>query len=166
MRFKSFSLFVVIVALLGNGSINVRAGSARKEKIVGTVIAYDRGNGLFQMSTGSGVQLIVRAEPTRSSKARFIKISYFYVPGNKERDGGFPTRLVDSAKQWKFTLVRVTECDSPIREFLRVEDKAENNLSSPPIWELIPGAAKEVIPFGQTLPCYSLDSRGFSERKR
>jgi hypothetical protein len=161
MRFKLLCFFVLTV-LVGLGPSLGARGSTAKEKIVGNVIAYDYLNNLAYLTTFMRVVLIVRLEPTRNGRSRFIQVAYSYYPPNKESDGGFPRRLIDRSWKWEFRLTRDRTCDSIVEKFApwRDIDKADNRRAIP-IWRPIPGAENETIPFGQTLPCYQLASEDF-----
>jgi hypothetical protein len=152
--------FVVLSSIVLVGAFT----PTKRETIVGTVVAYDHFNNLMMLTfVESRVVLIVRTQPRGSEKARFIQVAYNYWDQQKPNEGGFPDALVQEAKQWRFALARDTDCDQPVQEFTALQDAQTGKDTDVrlPIWKLLPGAENEKLPFGETLPCYSLKATDY-----
>src|ERR1700682_2344370 len=149
---------VLLLTLVVVSSIGL-VPPAKTETIVGTVIAYDQLNNLMAMTfVKSRVVLIVRTQQRGDGKVHFIQVAYDYYGPAKPTEGGFPDALVESARQWRFKLLRDMKCDQPVQEFSPLQDAQTGKDTDKrlPIWKLLPGMQNVKLPFGATLPCYSL----------
>jgi hypothetical protein len=148
----------LVILLIAICPLNGLATSTEEEPIVGTVVAYDYFNNLIQITIApSRVSLIVRTRQTCGKPSELIEVRYTYWSSEKPNNGGFPNELVTSARLWRFRLARDADC-LPLKEFVPFMDAKTGKESSDhlPIWKLLSGAEQEKLPFGQTLPCYSL----------
>jgi len=66
------------------------------------------------------------------------------------------TKLVETAQRWQFQAVRTG--DATVERYLRTLDSQTGRDTSDemrvPAWKLLPGADRETIPIGVTLPLY------------
>jgi hypothetical protein len=152
MRFIYLSLMVVALTLTG------LASSPKRENVIGTVIAYNRfSNLLYLTDVPAGQDFIVRIERQGKESERLILVSYTYWMSSREDNSRFPSNLMKSAARWRLSLVRNPACDEPLRQFLMSQDLDTGKVSEgPQMWELLPGANSEKLPFGKTLECYSM----------
>jgi hypothetical protein len=153
----------LIILLIASSSICGLAKSPKRETIVGTVIAYDQLNNLIQITFApSRVAFIVRTRPSRHKPSQLVEVLYTYWSSEKRNNGGFPNELVASSRQWRFKLVSHTGCE-PLEESVPFTDvkTGKDTGERVPIWKLLPGADSEKLPFGETLPCYSLKAHDY-----
>jgi hypothetical protein len=141
----------------------------KKEKFVGTVIAYHQLLPLICITAAPcRTILIVRIDKPDKNKTEthFIQVDYQYN-GSNESNGGFPYSLVEGKRQWRFELTMDSICDAQIEEATVMKDEKagkDTNVANP-VWRLIAGAENEKIPYGETLPCYRLKSGDYKPYK-
>lgn len=127
------------------------------EQLTGTVIAYDYIKAWTpchkRRCEGS---LIMRIDGSDQTQARYIRIDFGYVQGKP------PRQLIERKRRWRFKAVRTSNLDEPIYEFIKYEKDAYSEDRNAAIWRFIPGAEGEKLPFGDTLPSYSLVKNGFA----
>jgi len=152
MRLIYLNLMVVALTL------TALATSPKKEKVIGTVIAYNRFSNLTYLTdVPAGQDFIVRIERKGKEPERLILVSYTYWMSSREDNSGLPSDLMKRAAQWRLSLVRNSACDEPLKQFFMNKDLDTGKVSEgPKMWELLPGANIEKLPFGETLPCYSM----------
>lgn len=123
------------------------------EEITGAVVAYDvvKRDWIPCIDVCEG-SLLVRIDGPDGVPPRYIRVDFRY------RERKFPDELVKSKRRWRFKLIRASNLDEPMDEFLRYEN---NNEVKFPIWKILVGADGEKLPFGETLPSYSLAKGGF-----
>jgi hypothetical protein len=161
--FRDKMRIALITLLIAASSISGLAKSPKRETIVGTVIAYDQLNNLIQMTFApSRVVFVVRTHPSGHKPSKLIEVLYTYWSSEKPNNGGFPDELVASARPWRFKLIRDTGC-GPLQETAPFTDvkTGKDTGERLPIWKLLPSADSEKLPFGETLPCYSLKARDY-----
>jgi len=141
------------------------AASPKQDSIIGTVIAYDYLNNLALLLAPSRVVMIVRTKSRKGDNGRLIQVAYSYYGSATPNKDGFPNALIDCARLWRFKLLRDPSCDRPVQEFTSMQaehlDTGKTTDERMSVWKLIAGAETEKIPFGETLPCYSLRVGGY-----
>ena len=147
--------------------ILAKGESYKKEKIIGTVIAYDQRAFLICLTvTSCPVTLIVRIDGRDKKRIapRFIQVAYSF----HESSGGFPNSLLEGRRQWRFGLTRDFSCAVLVREKVIMKDEkiGKGTDSSIPIWRLVAGAENEKIPYGETLICYRLKAGYYKPYKK
>jgi hypothetical protein len=159
-------LNLLLIAASGFVSATASPASAPKpNSIIGTVIAYDYFNTLALVVAPSRVVMIVRTKSRKGHKSGLIQVAYDYYASAIPNKDGFPNALTDRARQWRFKLLRDPSCDRPVQEFTSMQaehlDNGKTTEERMAVWKLIAGAETEKIPFGETLPCYSLTVGGY-----
>jgi len=130
----------------------------KRETIVGTVVAQYTLP--LCVCHPCAAWLIVRLKNASKARPTFVRVVVEYFPNSNSPDNGYPTELVKSAVEWKFEAVRFEEGDGVLERFLKVEDIATKQditeQTAASAWLLLPGAAKEQLPFGEVLRCYEV----------
>jgi len=154
---------VLIILVIATVSLGVFGSSPKRETVVGTVIAYNQLSNLILITSApSRAALIVRTRPTAHKPSELIKVHYTYWSSEKPNNGGFPAELITGTRLWRFKLVSDAPCE-PLQDAVPFTDvKTGKEVGERlPVWKLLPGAENEKVPFGETLPCYSLKARGY-----
>jgi hypothetical protein len=86
--------------------------------------------------------------------ADYIRIDFVYSAHKP------PKKLVQVKRLWRFQLIRTSEHDEKIEEFIRGHDVYNREIKKP-IWKPVRGAEKVHLPFGEVLRSYSLSKNGF-----
>jgi hypothetical protein len=125
------------------------------EEISGTVVAYDdvKRDWIPCIDVCEG-SLLFRIDSPAELQPRYIRVDFRY-PESK-----FPDELVKSKRRWRFKLIRTSNLDEPMDEFLRYENVYGKEVKFP-IWKRLAGAEIEKLPFGEMLSSYSLAKGGF-----
>jgi hypothetical protein len=141
--------------------------AGKKEKIVGTVVAHARD---FPRCAHDvcGLWLIVRLDAKKGNRPSYVVVNYEYVPNKRLLDEGFPNELVERSRRWEFKVIRKPEWDGSIGKYKMVidgdtgEDLSEE--SAVPVWELLPGAEGESLPFGKVVPFFYMGAEDFRNK--
>jgi hypothetical protein len=159
------ALLILLIVVFPVSSL---ATSAKRETVVGSVVAYDYFNNLIQITFApSRVSLIVRTRATRRKPSELIEVLYTYWSSEKSNNGGFPDALVAGSRSWRFKLTRDAECEPPKESVPSTDAKTGKETGERlPMWKLLPGAENETLPFGKTLPCYSLKAHDYAPVSR
>ena len=144
------------------------AGEAvKKEKIVGTVVAQARD---FPRCADDvcGLWFIVRLDAKKGKQPAYVVVNYEYVPSKRLPDEGFPNELVERSRRWEFKVIRKPGWDGPIGKYrMVIEDGTGEDLSEEaalPVWELLPGAEGESLPFGKVVPFFYMGAGDFKNK--
>lgn len=141
--------------------------SKKKEKIAGTIIAHYSLSSLLCVYHPCTTWLIVRLDKNKGKEPVFARIAVEYFPDHRLSNKGFPVRLIDKARKWKFSAVRNSSGDTPIEKYVKTilveNEKDVTEEAKITAWELLPGAENEKIPVGKILPFYSVKSRDYKE---
>jgi len=156
------TLFLTMAVNIGASSPPADAGQREIEMLTGAVIAYDHMQSLAPCYHICGGSVIVLVDGTAHQSPRYIRVDFKYP------DRKFPDKLVESKARYRLRLERSASRDSPLVEFIpmldeRTGEKVNSNLLA---WKLIPGAENERLPFGETLPAYSLANDASKLKKR
>ena len=154
---------VLIFLLIAAVPVSGFASSPRRETIDGTIIAYNQVLNLVLITSApSSAAFIVRTLATGHKPSRLIEIHYTYWSSDKPNNAGLPDKLIDVTRLWRFKLTKTTSCE-PLREGIPGVDVDTGREIGErlPIWKLLPGADIEKLPFGETLPCYSLQAHDY-----
>lgn len=145
-------LTVVTVATISDAEMR-----PRKEKAVGTVIAYDVPISGLAMLTSVPMEqlLIVRIDRpmNRNQETRYIKVAYRRWFNEPE----LPTGVLDGRGKWRFAVTRDRSCDGSVGELRSIKSKTEDGKEV--ILQRLrqtSGAEKEELPDDRILPCYLL----------
>lgn len=126
----------------------------RVEKITGVVVAYDDVEPWLTCIDKCKTSLMVRTNSLNEAP-RYIRVEVRFPDRNR-----FPKGLIKSKRQWQFKLIRVVDQDAKIDEFIQGQNVYGQEVKQP-IWKLVPGAENEKLPFGESVPAYSLVKDGF-----
>jgi len=152
MRF-AFTVLFIVVAPLGN------VAASKRITLVGTVVAYNQVLNLAQITSAPNVAaFIVRTRATNREPMRLIQVNYAYWISNKST-GESPDELFTHGRSWRFALTKATGCAALVEDMRGTDVNTGKEIGERlPIWKLLPGAENEKLPYGETLPCYSLQS--------
>jgi hypothetical protein len=121
-----------------------------QDTVAGRVVVYDRP--LTCLNGNAYRSIIVRVEDPKRVGSKFIRVEFSH-PCDK-----VPEWLRAKSRIQNFHLIRESERDEELKEFLDLVDESSiNHVAKGPsvaIWEHVPGAEREGLPFGQRLPCY------------
>lgn len=146
---------LILLALFCAPSIYATERERNIEKLTGIVVAYDDVKPSVTCIDVCETSLIVRINGPNETQPRYIRVVLRFRDRNT-----FPKELIRIKKQWRFMLLRTSDLDEPINEFLEGKDFFGKEFKHP-IWKLIGGAESERLPFGAKLPSYSLAKNGF-----
>jgi len=138
-------------------STAVDAQQKRYEKVTGTVVAYDKFNGLCLVESIGfcKLDLIVQVATAKREleKPSYIKVGYVI------KEGENTSAIFKSGKLWRFKLRREAEC-KPVEEFAitLINGKYEMKLQR---WVTLSGAPEPRLPLNETIPCYELQAGGY-----
>ena len=146
-------LIVALLSLLLLALADRSRASSEPQKIdlAGIVIAYDRFSDLDNISGTVVLQSAKLVLVVRLNDRAAKRVQSRYIKVVDSLRGEYPTELTRRMKRWRFHLTPDSACNTRI-------EKGDPGL---PIWKLIPGAEKQKIPFGQTLPCYRLETGAY-----
>jgi hypothetical protein len=141
--------------------------AVKKEKIVGTVVAHARD---FPRCADDvcGLWFIVRLDAKKGKRPAYVVVNYEYVPNKRLPDEGFPNELVERSRRWEFKVIRKPEWDGSIGKYKMIidgdtgEDLSEE--AAAPVWELLPGAEGESLPFSKVLPFFYMEAGDFKSK--
>jgi len=121
---------------------------ARHETVAGRIVAYDKP--LACLNGNAYRSVVIRVENPKKVGSEFIRVEFSH-PCDET-----PKWLGTRSPIQKFRLIREKERDEELKEFLDCEDLTSHvtKRCPRPIWEHVPGAERESLPFGQRLPCY------------
>ena len=133
---------MIVVALLVYPSVTISQASTKVETIRGRIVAYS--NDPASVMCFDGVRqrsvLIHVEDPQGNMRSQFIQVQVSY--SCKDLPKWFFRKPPDE----NFRLKR--DGDLVLEEFIGTLD------GEMPIWNLVPGAVQEKIPFGQLVPNY------------
>jgi len=137
-------------------------GNANKtgaeQELTGVAVAYDYVKSLIPCHNKEcDGSLIVRIEGRDQSQPIYVRIDFRFKPGKP------PRKLVEGKREWRFKVIRTSDLDEPIYEFIQYEKDRFSEERKSPNWRFIPGAERESLPFGDTLQSYSLVKNGFTQ---
>jgi hypothetical protein len=139
--------FIILIAAVSLAHGQSRSDQ-KKEKLTGTVIAEYTFMPCFYHPCA--LWLIVRLKAHTDAAPKFVRVTVEYFPDEDV------TKLVEAARRWQFKAVRIG--DASVDRYLRTVDSQTGRDTSDemrlPAWKPIPGADKETIPIGVTLPSY------------
>ena len=153
----------LISLVIATSSLGAFASSPKRETIVGNVIAYNQALNLIMITSApSRAAFIVRTHPTGHKPSQLIEVHYAYWSSEKPDNGGFPDELITGTRLWRFKLVGDAPCEPLLDAVPFTDVKTGKEVGERlPVWKLLPGAENEKLPFGETLPCYSLKAGGY-----
>ena len=154
---------VLIILLTAATALTTVAGPPGRETIEGTIIAYNQVLSLVLITSApSSAAFIVRTRPAGHKPSQLIEIHYSYWISDKPNNSGFADELIDGTRLWRFKLTKTTGCE-PLREGIPGVDVNTGKEFGErlPIWKLLPRTENEKLPFGETLPCYSLKAHDY-----
>lgn len=156
----SLSVIFLLLALGASGAVFAQQRSAQSESMIGTVLAYDHLQQLFQLTNiPPELTLIVRIEPAAGEPnvPRYIQVRYGY---SREE---FPHSLLDTQTPLRLSLSRDRACDRQIEEFTDVFDERTGKPTGTkiPFWRILVDAERGSIPFGTTPPCYEMENGAY-----
>jgi hypothetical protein len=137
--------------------------SQKKENIAGTVVAQYFFEDCFYHPCY--LTLIVRLEQDKKKQLSFVQVFVEFFPSARLPNDGFPIKLVDKARKWKFKAVRDTSKDAAMEEYARIIENRKDVGEKTTAWTLLPGAESEKLPIGEVLPFYFVESDDYKERK-
>ena len=149
--------FVVMILLIMTVPMSGLANSPKHISVEGTVIAYNTLLSLVQITFApSSEALIVRTRPTKREPSRLIQVLYSYWGSDNTGRAG-AEELIARASVWRFKLYDQTGCGT-LQEAKPLTDVNTGKTTGEPlvVWKLLPGAENEKLPYGERLPCYSL----------
>lgn len=124
----------------------------KKEKLIGSVFAYGKFDGLNYFHGMFSNSLIVRTEEKIKGQKqfRYVRIIYqFYFD-----EPNLPATIFSNSKRWKFSVIRDTGCDVTL-----YQDGSGRRSGIVPV----DAVKSEDVPYGETLPCYTMRPKGFKE---
>jgi hypothetical protein len=136
--------------------INGMESKDTTEKLEATVVAYDivkATTPCYRQCEGS---LIVKIHSAESESPRYARIDFTFRNGS-----GFPRELTRRKRMWQFSVIRTKSLDEPIYDYIVQKQSSYSKEKKYPNWELLPGARDEKLPFGETLPSYTLRGNNF-----
>ena len=150
MRFLAIFLLAVLLFCV---SIQGVTQTQRREKIIGTIVAYQGelvAHGCFDSICGASV--IVRLDRPKQSRAKYVRVDFAYA------DNTSPYEALNANKRWRLTVIRSQDHDVPLKRFfeLEVEGTKQKSETAIPMWILVLGAENEGLPYGEVLPSYQL----------
>ena len=150
-------IFASLALLFSVAVVRTGAATSKFEEITGVVIAHDYIKSSTPCYQGRCEgSLIVQIETPTEKERRYIRVDFGY----SERHS--PRMLVQNKRRWRFKLIRTSNLDEPVSEFIQYERTGHRQEKKLPIWRLVPGAEDEKLPFGETLPSYALVKNGFT----
>lgn len=150
------SAFVVLIIVSQGSFVGATRHDANIEQITGLVLAYDDLKPSLTCVENCETSLIVRLDPPSDKASSYIRVDLKF--GDRRN---FPRELINGTRRWQFKVVRTTDRDEKLQEFILGEDVYGKEFKSP-IWKRVPGTEGETLPFGEVLPSYSLVKRGFN----
>jgi hypothetical protein len=145
---RSYIASLIIVIAAATLAHSQSRSAQKKEKLTGTVIAEYTSMPCFYHPCA--LWLIVRLKGRPDAPPKFVRVTVEYFPDEDL------TKLVETAQDWQFHAARAGE--APVDRYLRTVDSQTGRDTSDemrlPAWKLLPGADKETIPIGVTLPSY------------
>lgn len=142
-----FGSILFIASVLVTGSV----GKATTEKLEATVVAYDIVKATTPCYRECEGSLIARIHSADNESRRYVRIDFTF-----RNNFSFPRQLISQKRLWRFSVIRTKSLDEPIYEYIVQNQSSYSQEKKYPIWELVPGAKDEKLPFGETLPSYAL----------
>jgi hypothetical protein len=150
---KRLILNRLLLLLLLVCSSHAATAQDTREHIAGVVVAYGQeimAHMCFDSICGGSV--IVRMDAPRKSQSKYVVIHFSY------QDNTNPYPFFTAKKRLHLTVKRMPDYDAPLKQFFGgiVEGTNKEIETTAPIWNLVIGAEKEELPFGEVLPAYWL----------
>lgn len=127
----------------------------RTEEVRGTVVAeyyWIIGQSCYHVC---GLRLVVRLDKPQNE---YVVVAVEYMDDRSSPNGGKPVELVIKAARWKFKGSPDAKGSSPLEGNIRTIDQSIGRDTAPDTriaaWRLLPGAEKEVLPFGKSIDKY------------
>jgi len=136
--------------------VNGKNGKVRVEELNATVVAYDVIKATTPCYRECEGSLIVRIDAPDNQSGRYVRVDFRF-----RNDSPFPQRLIIRKRLWRFSVIRTKSLDEQLYEYIVQEPTPQSGERKYPIWQIVPGAEDEKLPFGQILPSYSLIGKGF-----
>jgi hypothetical protein len=106
-------------------------------------VAY---SGALTCLNGNGYwSIVIRLEQPKSGQSKFIRVD-FSLPCEKSPEWASTKPTIQ-----KFRLFRQKDCDVVLSGTVGEEQTKNPTM---PVWKYPAGSEHEVLPFGQTVPCY------------
>lgn len=129
---------------------------ATTEILEGTVIAYDDIKATTPCYRECEASLIVRIDGGGNRARQYVRIDLTF-----RNSSSFPRQLIARKRVWRFHVKRTNSLDEQLYDYIVQQRTPQSGERKYPIWQIVPGAEDEKLPFGQTLPSYSLIGKGF-----
>lgn len=154
-QLASFGI-ILFLFLVSNGAQNKK----NTETLEATVVAYDAIKGTTPCYRDCEGSLIVRIESPGNQIGHYARIDFRFRNSSR-----FPRQLIKEKRLWRFSVIRTTTLDEPIYEYIVQQPTSRSEEKRFPIWVIVPGAQDDELPFGKTLPSYTLVGDEFKQIK-
>ena len=142
----------LVVAILGVLWPQLTPAEPRTEMVRGELVAYDAWSRMLPCYHVCGVSVLLRIEASPDEPARFVRVAFTY------QDKKFPTRLVATSRVLRLDVVRDTEFDGVLEQYVQALDPAGRPADvKVPIWRAVRGAESVELPFGTRVDGYRFD---------
>jgi hypothetical protein len=119
------------------------------ETLTGRIIAHEGGLSCFNGDASWSVIIRVARAQSKNRPLEFVRVN-FTLPC-----GQFPEWFQAKSPLRTFRVTRDSQNDRVLEKFLPCLDESTGkSCGDIPIWQIVPGAENEDLPFGKTLPAY------------
>lgn len=144
---RPLAIALFSVAILAVPSAALSESSPKAKTFTGRVVAY--ADGLSCLNGNSYWSMLIHIQGRAAdAPGQFIQVQ-FSLPCEET-----PQWLYRKSTVQKFRLKRERGADSVLKEFLDCAPDSTEPCPKMPMWQLVPGAQKEKLPFGHMVPSY------------
>lgn len=141
-----FALFFVDALCVGTGSAYASPPHART--VSGRIVAYSVHGVLTPCLNGNEYwSMLIHVRQPKHHQATFARVD-FSLPCGKPADW-----IWRKAGTRVFHLLRDTNCDQALDEFIELSETESKEKSAIALWKH-PRGTQDILPFGRVVPCY------------